>query len=153
MLVCYQMRPTTTSSVHLSGRLPDDPPVINAHFLENDTDRTATPPVVGIVRELFAKSPLAEHVSGEDLPGPAVSSPDEVVRYAQDTGGGVARAVGAFAIGPDADDDVDPRLRVRGVTGLRVVDISALPHHVAANTQAPAMAVAWIAAGLILEDS
>ena len=44
-------------------------------------------------------------------------------------------------------------LRVRGVTGLRVVDASVLPVQVAGNTQAPAMAVAWIAADLIREDS
>jgi choline dehydrogenase len=48
---------------------------------------------------------------------------------------------------------VDPQLRVRGVTGLRVADASVLPVQVAGNTQAPAMSVAWIAADLIREDS
>jgi choline dehydrogenase len=89
----------------------------------------------------------------EDFPGPAVSSPDDVVRYALDTGAGIYHAVGASAMGPDASDVVDPQLRVRGVTGLRVVDTSVLPVHVVGNTQALAMAVAWIAANLILEDS
>jgi choline dehydrogenase len=56
-------------------------------------------------------------------------------------------------LGPDADDVVDPQLRVRGVTGLRVVDASVLPVQVAGNTAAPTMAVAWIAADLILEGS
>jgi choline dehydrogenase-like flavoprotein len=45
------------------------------------------------------------------------------------------------------------RLRVRGVTAPRIVDGCVLPVQVAGNTQAPAMAVAWIAADLILEDS
>ena len=61
--------------------------------------------------------------------------------------------IGASAMGPDTSDVVDPQLRVRGVTGLRVVDASVLPVQVAGNTQAPAMAVAWIAADLIREDS
>ena len=62
--------------------------------------------------------------------------------------------IGASAMGPDASDVVDPQsLRVRGVTGLRVVDASVLPVQVAGNTQALAMTVAWIAADLILEDS
>jgi choline dehydrogenase-like flavoprotein len=149
----YQMHPTTTSSVHLSGQLPGNPPVIDARFLEDDADRKAIAPVVDIARELFAKAPLADHVAGEDYPGPAVSGPDDVVRYALDTGTGLYHAVGASAMGPDAGDVVDPRLRVRGVTGLRVVDASVLPVHVAGNTAAPTMAVAWIAADLILEDS
>jgi choline dehydrogenase-like flavoprotein len=149
----YQIRPTTTSSVHLSGQLPENPPVINARFLEDEADRQAIAPVVGIARELFATPPLAGHVTGEDRPGPAVSGPGEVVRHALDTGTGIYHAVGASAMGPDADDVVDPRLRVRGVTGLRIVDASVLPVQVAGNTAAPTMAVAWIAADLILEDS
>jgi choline dehydrogenase len=147
----YQMRPTTTSSVHLSGSQPGNPPIIDAHFLEHDEDRKATAPVLGIARELFAKGPLADLVAGEDFPGPAVSSPGDVVRYALDTGAGIFHAVGASAMGPQADDVVDPQLRVRGVTGLRVADASVLPVQVAGNTQAPTMAVAWIAAGLILQ--
>ena len=39
------------------------------------------------------------------------------------------------------------------VASLRVVDASVLPVQVAGNTQAPTMAVAWIAGDLILEDS
>jgi choline dehydrogenase-like flavoprotein len=45
--------------------------------------------------------------------------------------------IGASAMGPDTSDVVDPQLRVRGVTGLRVVDASVLPVQVAGNTQAP----------------
>jgi choline dehydrogenase len=153
MFVGYQMRPTTTSSVHLGGPQPENPPVIDAHFLEHEADRKATAPVLGVARAVFAKGPLADYVAGEDFPGPAVSSPDDVVRYALNTGSGIYHAVGASAMGPQADDVVDPQLRVRGVTGLRVVDASVLPLQLAGNTQAPTMAVAWIAADLIREDS
>jgi len=149
----YQIRPTTTSLVHLSGRLPGNPPVIDARFLDDDADRQATAPALGIARRLFGKGPLADLVLDEDFPGLAVSSPGEVVRYALDTGAGIYHAVGASAMGPDASDVVAPQLRVRGVTGLRGVDASVLPVQVAGNTQAPAMAVAWITADLIREDS
>ena len=47
-------------------------------------------------------------VLDEDFPGPTVSSPDDVVRYALDTGAGIYHAVGASAMGPDASDVVDP---------------------------------------------
>ena len=153
MFTGYQMRPSTTSSVHLSGRLPENPPVISARFLDDDADRTATAAVLGIARDVFAQEPLAAYVLDEEFPGPAVSSPDQVVRYALEGGSGIYHAVGASAMGPAASDVVDPQLRVRGVTGLRVVDASVLPVQVAGNTQAPTMAVAWIAGDLILDDS
>jgi choline dehydrogenase-like flavoprotein len=43
-------------------------------------------------------------------------------------------------------------LRVKGVEGLRVVDCSAMPTQVSGNTNGPAMAFAYHAANLILED-
>jgi choline dehydrogenase len=153
MFVGYQMNPATTSSVHLGGPQPRSAPIIDAHFLEDDADRKATAPVLGIARAVFAKGPLADYVDSEDFPGPDVSSSGDVVRYALDTGSGIYHAVGSSAMGPQADDVVDPQLHVRGVTGLRVADASVLPVQLAGNTQAPTMAVAWIAADLIREDS
>jgi choline dehydrogenase-like flavoprotein len=44
---------------------------------------------------------------------------------------------------------VTPDLRVRGVDGLRVADISVLPVQVSGNTAAPAMAIGWLAADVI----
>jgi len=47
---------------------------------------------------------------------------------------------------------VDERLRVRGVSGLRVADISIMPTVTSGNTNAPAMVIGARAADLILED-
>jgi choline dehydrogenase-like flavoprotein len=153
LIAAYQMRPTTTSSIHVGGRLPRNAPIINSRFLEDDGDRKATAPVLGILRELFATNPLSDYVLAEDSPGPTVSSSDDALRYALETGSGIAHAVGSCAMGPNSNDVVDAQLRVRGVTGLRVVDASVLPVQVAGNSQAPTMAVAWLAADLILEGS
>jgi choline dehydrogenase len=148
----YQMRPATTSSIHISGRSPEDAPIVDAHFFEAEADRKATASVLAIVRDVFAKSPLADYVLNEELPGPDVVSANDAVRYALDRGAAIYHAVGACAMGPDRDDVVDPELRVRGVSGLRIVDASVLPVQMAGNTQAPVMAVAWIAADLILQE-
>jgi len=48
---------------------------------------------------------------------------------------------------------LDEQLRVRGVSGLRVVDGSIMPTLVSGNTNGPIMALAWRAADLILEDA
>jgi choline dehydrogenase-like flavoprotein len=53
-------------------------------------------------------------------------------------------------MGSDPGSVVDPDLRLRGVGGVRVVDTSVFPLTTSGNTNAPAMAMAWRAAQLIL---
>jgi choline dehydrogenase len=148
MFVGYKIRPTTQGSVHINARLPENAPLINARFLETEGDRKVTGKILGRAREVVAQSPLADLVFEEEFPGPAVSTPEQVVRYFLDTGSGI----GAAAMGPGDDDVVDPRLRVRGVSGLRIIDASVFPEQPAGNTAAPTMALAWRAADLILEE-
>ena len=61
-------------------------------------------------------------------------------------------AVGTCGMGPNDDDVVDSSLRVRGVDNLRIMDCSVMPTMVAGNLNAPAMAMAWRAADLILSE-
>jgi choline dehydrogenase len=62
-------------------------------------------------------------------------------------------AIGTAAMGPNDEDVVDARLRVRGVADLRVVDASVLPIMVSGNLNGPVAALAWRAADYILEDA
>ena len=55
-------------------------------------------------------------------------------------------------MGPEGASVVDPRLRVRGVSGLRVADASVIPHHVSGNINATVIMIGERAADLIVED-
>ena len=56
-------------------------------------------------------------------------------------------------MGPGDGDVTDARLRVRGVSALRIADVSVLPVQVSGNSAAPAMLVGYRAADFILADS
>ncbi len=148
-LLGYQIRPTTMSSIHIRDSLPGSNPIIHANYFEEEEDRRVTGAIVDRLREILAEDPLASEIEEEESPGPDVQTPEEVLEFAHSPGMTIYHAVGSTAMGPNDDDVVTPDLRVRGVDGLRVADISVLPRQVSGNTVAPAMAVGWLAADLI----
>jgi choline dehydrogenase len=152
-LLGYQIRPRTQSSLHITSAEPGDAPDLRANYLEDPEDRQVTGTIVDHLRSVVAQDPLASEVEAEEFPGPEVQTSDEVVKFAHSPGVSIYHAVGSAAMGPHDDDVVAPDLRVRGVEGLRVADISILPQQVAGNTAAQAMAIGWIGAEVIRSTS
>jgi choline dehydrogenase len=106
------------------------------------------------VRRIAAAGPLAAIIEAEREPGSAVTSDEQILADFRARAGSVFHACGTCAMGSNARSSVlDPRLRVRGVTALRVVDASAFPNVTSGNTNAPVMMLAEKAADLILEDN
>lgn len=147
---CYQIAPTTASSVHITGASPDTPPAITARYFETEEDRKVVGSMLERIREILAQSPIAEEIDHEEFPAGAVSDAESARTFALSPGATVYHGVGSVRMGPRDDDPVDPAtLRVRGLEGLRVADISILPRQVSGNTAAPAMAIGWLAADII----
>ena len=56
-------------------------------------------------------------------------------------------------MGSDEAAVLDPHLRVRGVSGLRVIDASVMPTLVSGNTNAASIMIGAKGADLILQDA
>ena len=92
---------------------------------------------------------MAQCMVGETWPGPSADTDDAIVEALRLTGTTGYHAVGTCRMGPDERAVVDPRLRVRGVEGLRVADASIMPMVPTGNTNAPTAMVAEKAAHMI----
>jgi choline dehydrogenase len=153
MFLCYPLYPTSTGSIHITGPKASDTPRIVPNYLTSEHDRAITLRTVAKAREILATEPFARLVEAETVPAVELRDDADVRDYALNNGGIGYHGLGTCAIGPDDDDVVDDRLRVRGTSNLRVVDASIFPAMPGGNNNAPTQAMAWIAADLILQDA
>ena len=154
-LVCnvQSLRPDSHGSVLIRSADPSVPPAIRGNFLSAEYDRQLTVHMIRYARRLFCQPALRKYLGEETFPGPACWSPAEIVAVCRHSPSPGCHYAGTCRMGQDAMAVVDPTLRVRGVSGLRVVDCSVMPTLVSGNTNGPVMAIAWRAADLILAGS
>ena len=92
-------------------------------------------------------------VAEEVLPGPSIQSDADLITDFRKRSGTVYHPVSTCRMGPDAAAAVvDPRLKVHGLEGLRVIDASIFPANITGNTNAAAIMTGWKGAELVLED-
>ena len=141
--------PRSRGTVRLTSADPHDPPLIDPGYL---TDPDDLPVLIAGVRRALAlaatqslkpytgKYELDQGATGEAITAWIRSHP--VTMY---------HPVGTARIG--ASDDMhavlDPELRVRGIDGLRVLDVSAMPGIIRGHTMAPALYIAERGAAVV----
>ncbi len=151
--VC-NLRPTSRGTVTPRSRDPLDKPVIRPNYLATDEDRRVAADAIRLTRRIMAAPAMAAHAPEEFRPGPQAQSEDELVGAAGDLGTTIFHPVGTCRMGPDGDVTavVDPRLRLRGIRGLRVVDASVMPSITSGNTNSPVIMIAEKAADMIRDE-
>jgi choline dehydrogenase len=152
--VC-QLRPESRGRIVPRSADPGAPPAIHPNYLATTTDQRVIVEGVKLSRRLVATQALAPYVRAERDPGPEVQGDEQLLQWVRDTAQTIYHPVGTckMGLGGDARAVVDPRLRVHGLEGLRVVDASIMPTLVSGNTNAPTIMIAEKAADMILKDA
>jgi choline dehydrogenase len=147
------LRLTSEGRVRITSADPKAPPSVAPNWLTTPEDRVTLVNAIRTMRRYVQQPVLRPYVGEELSPGAALQSDEELIDAGLRLGRTGIHGVGTCRMGSDEGAVVDPRARVRGVGNLRVVDCSIMPTTISGNTNAPAMAVAWHAADLILEDA
>jgi choline dehydrogenase len=150
--VC-NLNPTSRGTVQIKSANFADAPAIAPNYLSTDADRQVAADSLRVTRRIVGQEALAKYAPKEIKPGVQYESDEDLARLAGDIATTIFHPVGTTKMG--ADDDamavVDSKLRVKGVTHLRVVDAGVMPLITSGNTNSPTLMIAEKAARWILE--
>nr|WP_283816694.1 GMC oxidoreductase [Phenylobacterium glaciei] len=152
--VC-NLRPASRGSIHAASADPRDAPLIQPNYLSAREDERVAVDAMRLVRQIVAQPPLARFSPVERRPGAQAQSDDDLLAAARTLGTTIFHPVGTAKMAPQSDPGavVDARLRVHGVSGLRIADASVMPTITSGNTNSPTMMIAEKAARMMIEDA
>ena len=144
-----QLRAESRGHVRIKSADPAQAPAIHYNYLATANDRRVMVDGLKQLRRLVNTPPFNRYVAEERAPGPLVESDAQWLDFCRATGETVYHPTSTCRMGLDARSVVDAQLRVRGVTGLRVIDASVMPSVVSGNTNAAVVAIAEKGADLV----
>jgi choline dehydrogenase-like flavoprotein len=148
--VCL-LRPKSLGTVKIASKDTDDDPIIDPNYLSHEDDMKVMIKGYKKMMEIMNTEPLKQF---NNIRNPININDDKAIESAirtrSDT---IYHPVGTCKMGNDDMAVVDSNLRVKGVSGLRVIDASIMPTLIGGNTNAPAIMIAEKAADLIKNNA
>ena len=148
------LRPRSRGTIRLASADPAAKPLIDPAYLSDPDGVDAATMLAGLAEcerlidtdalRALTTGAWVQPAGGERM-SPAERAEASLRRYSHT----LYHPVGTARMGTDASSVVDPELRVRGVTGLRVADASVMPTVIRGHTNAPAIVIGEVAADLL----
>jgi choline dehydrogenase len=146
-------RPESRGTIMAASPDPLKAPAIRPNYLSAESDLHVMLAGIRQTRKIFAAPALAAYSEGEIRPGTRIETIEDVRKFTQENGTTIYHPVGTCKMGEDPMAVVDSRLRVHGISGLRVIDASVMPTVTTGNTNAPTIMIAEKGAAMIREDN
>ncbi len=135
------VKPKSRGEVRLRSANPADKPLVSPNLLKDPADMAAMIAGQRFFVRAFQTGPLAERVKRIAIPDPAALDDATLGQHCRRFVKTNYHPASTARMGADGDPMavLDAKMRVRGIEGLRVADMSAVPDINAGNTNAPAM--------------
>jgi choline dehydrogenase len=147
------MYPRSRGSVHITSGDITHAPKVMPNYLQHDGDRRDIVAGLQLIRKLAGSAAMRPVLGREIRPADSAPGPAELLEFAKATGATCWHPTGTCRMGEDAASVVDTRCRVRGVSGLRIVDASVFPFITSSNTNVPVMMLAERVADMIRDGA
>ncbi|QDL39845.1 choline dehydrogenase [Rhodoferax sediminis] len=149
----HVQRTESTGSIHIRSTDPFAAPTIKYRFLDTEYDRRTAVAAIRRARDIAAAAPVRDVIAKEIAPGGSMQSEEDILHYLRETGQTTQHMVGTCKMGNDSMAVVDERLRVHGITGLRVADAFVMPTMISGNTSVPCTMIGEKCADTVLADA
>lgn len=147
------VNPESRGSIMAVSPDPRRAPKIQPNYFSAPEDMDVTLRGIRLARRIFVQPAIADVVEAETVPGAEAQDDAALTEFARMHTSTVFHPVGTCRMGIDPQAVVDPRLRVHGIEGLRVIDASIMPRITTGNTNAPTIMIGEKGAAMIREDA
>lgn len=148
--VCV-LRPESKGTVRLASIDARAAPLIDPQFLSDPRDMALLKKGVKAMYRIMETPPMTNY-KGRDRNPIDLNDDDALDRLIRARADTIYHPVGTARMGSDEGAVCDPKLRVRGVTGLYIADASIMPKLISGNTNAPSIMIGERCADFILAD-
>ena len=147
--ICH-LRPASRGRVLLRSADPLAPPRIEAGYFNEEKELEALVRGIRIGRQILAQPAMQAFQGGEESPGPALASDDDLRDWVRQHVETVYHTAGTCPMGSGPEAVVDADLRVHGIAQLRIIDSSVMPTITGSNIHAPTVMIAEQGASRVL---
>ena len=148
------VRPTSRGTIEIKSPDTRVSPKIKMNYLSTDEARDIAGKSIKIVRNIVMNSNAYKPFEPEELrPGINITDNETLAIEAGKFANTIFHPVSTCRMGSDEKAVVNDRLVAHGLSNLRIVDASVMPHITSGNTNAPTIMIAEKAADMIIEDS